>query len=157
MTAGTWVTVAAVAVAVVTLALNGIWARKHHVKQTEQFYLARYWNIIDRFPKEAMVNGPSGELNDAQQHAVLLYLRLCEDEADLRSMCMVSDAVWQAWEKGIRSQLCHWPVAGQWQRISGGDLAVRNKGQFKHLRALMATDAYDPCQRNRPGRWRRGL
>lgn len=157
MKAATWVTVAAVGVAVVTLALNGIWARKYHVKQTEQFYLSRYWYLLDRFPKEAMVNAATGKLSESQQHAVLLYLRLCEDEADLRSLSMVSDEVWRAWESGMRSQLGRWPVAEQWRRICDGDLAARNAGQFSHLRTLVATGSYDPCPRGRLGRWRRGL
>lgn len=70
-----------------------------------------------------------------------LYLRLCEDELELRELGWVSTETWEQWRLGIRAQLNQWPVADEWTRIRDGQRAPT---QFTLLRKLDGDRTYDP-------------
>lgn len=137
-----WITLAAVLIALLTLITSSASAARARVKTIEDAYVARYWQILDRFPTEALV-GMQGStpLSEDSQRAVRLYLRLCEDELELRQLGWVGRRTWQQWHPGIEAQLKQWPVVDEWIPIRDGQRAPH---QFELLRQLAATPHYDP-------------
>ncbi|MEU6261435.1 hypothetical protein [Streptomyces sp. NPDC047043] len=82
MNAEFWVAFSTGIVAVIALITSLAGAAKARVKAIEDAYITRYWQILDRFPADALValdgTGCAGE----ELKAVRLYLRLCEDELE---------------------------------------------------------------------------
>ncbi|MEW2518109.1 hypothetical protein [Actinacidiphila alni] len=154
----------AILIAVGALAHNGLEGRRHHVRQIEEFYLTRYWRLLDDLPSDALICGDSSGQETADQKAAYvrsarLYLRLCEDELEIRERGMVSDDTWDDWVKGMNNQLDRWPVSIEWQNIRDGALKQQTRKQFKHLRQVEGSvKLYDPCKwKRRSMRWYHGL
>ncbi|WP_371667362.1 hypothetical protein OG985_06960 [Streptomyces sp. NBC_00289] len=145
-----WITLGAAGIALLTLITSSASAARARVKTIEDAYIARYWQILDSFPTEALVGiqGPTPLPEDAQR-AVRLYLRLCEDELELRQLGWVGGRTWDQWRPGIELQLQQWPVADEWNPIRDGQ---RAPSQFELLRRLATTPGYDPYQPTRLGR-----
>ena len=56
------------------------------IRAFEDFYVKRYWDLMDRLSLDALRGRGSGDpLNDNDEKAVLAYMLLCEDELDLRA------------------------------------------------------------------------
>ncbi|WP_327138193.1 hypothetical protein OG585_47070 (plasmid) [Streptomyces sp. NBC_01340] len=145
-----WITLAAIFLALLTLITSSASAARARVKTIEDAYIARYRQILDRFPTEALVGiQGSALLAEDSQKAVRLYLRLCEDELELRQLGWVGRNTWQQWRPGIETQLKQWPVAEEWNPIRDGQRAPH---QFELLRRLATTPHYDPYQPTRLGR-----
>ncbi|WP_405933560.1 hypothetical protein [Streptomyces sp. NBC_00827] len=90
-----WITLAAVLIALLTLITSSASAARARVKTIEDAYVARYWQILDRFPTEALVcMQGSTPLSEDSQGAVRLYPRLCEDELELRQLGWVGRRTW---------------------------------------------------------------
>lgn len=175
MNAEFWVAVFAAGVALLALISSSVSAARARVKTIEDAYIARYWQILDSFPSLALVAEDGTACSDEELKAVRLYLRLCEDELELRQLGWVSGETWEQWRPGIRAQLNQWPVAAEWALIR--DLH-RAPDQFHLLRDLDATPdgaipPYDPYRprsyvgrltlqfriwvvRKRAGAWRPG-
>lgn len=141
MNAEFWVTFGTGVVALFALITSSASAARARVKTIEDAYIARYWQILDQFPSEALVaeQGTAGE--DEGRKAARLYLRLCEDELELRQLGWVGRNTWKQWSPGIQAQLAQWPVAGEWALIHNGRRAPH---QFALLRRLAAHSDYNP-------------
>lgn len=144
-----WIALAAIVPALITLVVSSVSAARARVKTIEDAYIARYWQILDRFPADALV-GEERPQDDGQESpaereelrkSVLLYLRLCEDELELRELGWVGGKTWEQWSPGIRAQLKQWPVAEEWAPIRDGQLAPH---QFALLRNLDNNTQPDP-------------
>jgi hypothetical protein len=138
-----WVAFATGLVAVIALLTSLAGAAKARVKTIEDAYIARYWQILDRFLADALVAENGARCQREELKAVRLYLRLCEDELELRQLGWVGRKTWQQWHPGIQAQLGQWPVAGEWAPIRDGRRAPH---QFTLLRQLAADPGYDPYQ-----------
>ncbi|MFI1414976.1 hypothetical protein ACH4Y0_34355 [Streptomyces sp. NPDC020707] len=152
MNAQFWVGVIAASVALLALISSSVSAARARVKTIEDAYIVRYWHILDRFPAPALVAMDGTVCTAEELRAVRLYLRLCEDELELRALGWVSRETWKQWRPGIRVQLNQWPVAAEWALIRDGHRAPH---QFHLLRALDATpdDAVPPYDPYRPRRY----
>lgn len=117
------------------------------LRELENIYFERYWKIIDRLDRQALVGDkpatsiacrrrrcqgrqPAGsEPDEETRKTCVLYLRLCEDELRLRQSGLVSDGTWKLWTKGMRLQIAKWPVREEWLAIESS-----TTDRFKLLR-----------------------
>lgn len=156
-----WIALGAIVPALITLVVSSVSAARARVKTIEDAYIARYWQILDRFPADALI-GEEGPQDDAEEapaerakreelrKSVLLYLRLCEDELELRKLGWVGGKTWKEWSLGIQAQLKQWPVAEEWAPIRDGQLAPH---QFALLRNLDNNTQPDPFQPHSLPEW----
>ncbi|MBO4259623.1 hypothetical protein [Streptomyces griseorubiginosus] len=143
MNAEFWVAFATGLVALAALITSSAGAARARVKTIEDAYIARYWQILDRFPAAALVADHGSACEGEELKAVRLYLRLCEDELELRQLGWVTHNTWQQWRPGIQAQLTQWPVADEWTPIRDSHRAPH---QFTLLRQLATHPDYDPYQ-----------
>ena len=143
MNAEFWVAFGTGVIALAALIISSASAAKARVKAIEDAYVARYWQVLDRFPADALVAEEGTGCEGEELKAVRLYLRLCEDELELRQLGWVGRKTWQQWHPGIQAQLAQWPVVGEWGPIRDGQRAPH---QFTLLRQLAADPDYDPFQ-----------
>lgn len=104
-------------------------AARARLRDLENVYFERYWDVIDKLDHRALTaQHPKGcshrpaDLDDVAGVAIIrtasvLYLRLCEDELRLRQSGLVSADTWRSWAKGMSLQLQAWPVRGEWCAI----------------------------------------
>ncbi|MFD8737435.1 hypothetical protein ACFV06_21285 [Streptomyces sp. NPDC059618] len=153
--------IAGIATAVgVLLAVAGLrQGQRQRIRAFEDFYVSRYWLLMDRLSLRASTGHDSDdELGKGDQKALLAYLSLCEDELDLRASGWISDATWDIWRKGIRTQLDHWPASKVWSQAQ--QAAEQGHGQaFTQLRQFMSSSSEgdDPCELSGWTRRLRGL
>ncbi|MFG2124005.1 hypothetical protein [Streptomyces sp. NPDC048710] len=132
-----------------------IWqVRTQRVRQVEDFYIARYWSLLDRMSTHAIRGVDADTLSEQEEAAVRLYFRLSEDEADLRAQGWVSDDTWRFWGGAIHSQMHRPPFDRLWAETSQDSDAGRDY-EFRHLRRLWHDAAYDPAPSRTFRRWLR--
>lgn len=129
--------------------------RKQRRRSFEDFFVERYWKIMDDLSLEA-VKGEEAEdkpVSRPDEKAILAYLRLSEDEWDLRAKGWISTSTWNLWSGGMKDQLVRWPFKKVWQHACDREEALGEKGEYRCLRNAQADGfASDPCPR-----WRRLL
>lgn len=77
---------------------------RERLQQFESMYVARYWDILDRLSLTAVHGSPSGRLLEEDEKAVRSYIRLSEDELEMRKNGYVSDSTYALWADGLRAQ-----------------------------------------------------
>ncbi|MER5638857.1 hypothetical protein ABT095_18070 [Kitasatospora sp. NPDC002227] len=115
-------------------------ARRNRQREVSDIYVRRYWQLLDQMPESVLRGLDVGEADD---RLVRLYLRLCEDQAELREEGWVSRARWLEWRGAIRAQL-ELPL---YLRVWEEALTDSDNGQggsFRHLRQLVWDAHYDP-------------
>jgi hypothetical protein len=114
------ITAATSLVAIVAAVVQITQLRKRRRRDFEDLFVQRYWSIMDRLSLAAVEsNGPAdGAVAAEDRLAVMAYLRLCEDELDLRTQRWVSADTWELWRLGIASQLRRWPFDAVWTEVS---------------------------------------
>ena len=136
--------------------------RKQRVRDFEDLFVQRYWNIMDRLSLAAMeCDGPYDQTVEADDRlAVMAYLRLSEDELDLRAERWVSKDTWEMWRTGIASQLSRWPFDAIWKEVSSREALRGDAGQFVLLReagGALYRKGFDPVPKSSAiKRWGRG-
>jgi hypothetical protein len=110
--------------------------RKQRRRDFEDLFVQRYWGIMDRLTIEAIECKPPKDRKvlPEDRRAVVSYLRLCEDELDLRAQNWVSADTWRIWHAGIASQLKRWPFDVVWKEVSAREAESGQLGQFAQLR-----------------------
>ncbi|WP_425830634.1 hypothetical protein [Streptomyces fractus] len=148
--------------------------KRHHVRETEAFYLRLYWELMKDLPDWVVMNQqppPASTAEDSSADAEKMkrldelahrYLRLTQDEFSQRKRGLVSDATYREWARGFYTQLRNKPMCEQWHRIVDGDLRQGNESNFSHIRAFDKQEVaehglYDPCRMWWGRRWWRGL
>lgn len=104
--------------------------RKQLKLDLENVYLVRYWAIMD----DLLTSKP--ESVDRRRH-IARYLRLSEDQCDLRYRGRITASTWNYWRLGMLEQLGD----PEFSRVFNGgppDL-------FDHLRGLERSAVYDPA------------
>lgn len=136
--------------------------RKQRVRDFEDLFVQRYWNIMDRLSLRAMeCDTPDDRTIEADDLlAVVAYLRLSEDELDLRAERWVSKDTWEIWRTGIASQLSRWPFDAIWKEVSSREALRGDAGQFALLREAeeaLYGKGFDPTSKSSAiQRWGRG-
>ena len=72
-------------------------------------YVQRYWCLMDKLSLSALRGTPSSEVDDEDEKVVRAYLRLCEDQLELRKQGWLTNATWCLWSAGMEQQLNRWP------------------------------------------------
>lgn len=138
------VTAAAIIFAVMQL----VGARTQQHREFENLYVQRYWKLLDEMSQSLYEGNPDDPSTPADRRVVLAYLRLCEDELDLRSQGFVTDRTWNIWAEGIRAQVGSAPYSSM--------LAGLDSSELPSLRRF-ADDFVDPLTWPRHRRWWSGL
>ncbi|MGW2283638.1 hypothetical protein [Streptomyces phaeochromogenes] len=139
------------------LAASGvaIWqVRTQRVRQVEDFYIARYWSLLDRLSTRTLRGVDAGALDEEEEMPIRLYFRLSEDEADLRAQGWVSDDTWRDWGGAIHAQMHRPPFDRLWAETRRDSDAGRDY-EFRHLRQLWLDAAYDPAPTRTSRQWLR--
>lgn len=105
------------AVGVVLAALSIRAAQRQRLRSFEAFYVQRYWSLMDSLSLPALKLQADYERCDGDEKAVRSYIRLCEDECELRQKGWISDATWKIWVEGMRDQLGREPFAQIWKEV----------------------------------------
>lgn len=100
-------TVAAILFALIQL----LTARKQRHREFELVYVQRYWQIIDGLSFDIGTEVSMESLTVHDLRLCMQYLRLCEDELDLRKRQFITDETWDIWAPGIKWQLNRQPFA----------------------------------------------
>lgn len=79
--------------------------RRQEHRQFENLYVQRYWQIIDRLSADFRLRRTRDNLSERDLLALLSYLELCEDEADLYESGRITRETWNVWKAGIDSML----------------------------------------------------
>jgi hypothetical protein len=128
---------------------------RQRMRQFEEMYVQRYWTIIDRCSLAAMSSNPQSQLTESDEKAIRAYIRLCEDELEVRAEGWISDNAYRIWALSIR-MLMKLPMFVQvWQRVN-----KQSVFPYQHLGKLLTADddaMYDPCPMGFLRRWLHGL
>ena len=128
------------------VAAKSLWAlNRQRIRQFETTFVERYWSLMDRLSLAALRGVHQPNIADEDAKVSRLYLRLCEDQLELRRDGWISDETWEVWEPGIIAQIHRWPFSAEWEHV------MLETDEFKLLRALI-----DPERRCDPKAVSRG-
>jgi hypothetical protein len=102
--------------------------RRQMKLELENVYVTRYWQIMDDLGR-----APKGNVRNID---IERYLRLSEDQCDLRARHRITGSTWRYWRSGILEQLTDVEF--------GEGLAQARIDLFDHLRKLSINPSYDP-------------
>lgn len=92
--------------AIVFAVLQLVGDRNQRHREFENLYVQRYWNLEDSLSDEVYLNKSDVQPTLGSDYRLIVsYLRLCEDQIDIRREGFVTDRTWKIWADGIRSQL----------------------------------------------------
>lgn len=130
-----WADVATIvtAGAVVVAILSFIGDRSQRHREFESLYVQRYWAIQDRQSPDVRL-GRKRRLRKADRALALDYLRLCEDELEIRKLGLVTNRTWKVWSDAIKSGIAT-PLAQE--------LLAERSSEFEYVRRF-ALDLRDP-------------
>ena len=109
------VVVAAAGVVIAAFSVRG--ANVQRRRQFETIFVQRYWSLIDRLSLDAQSGSERPWVGATDESAVRSYLRLCEDELELRKEGWISGETWAIWQAGIEVQLERWPFKPIWREV----------------------------------------
>jgi hypothetical protein len=134
----------------------GVLGLRHGRLQTrqefEETFVQRYWNIMDRLSLGAQLGETATTLSEDDRKALLAYIVLSEDEAQLREDGWITRRTWRIWASGMADQFRQWPFSEAWQQAQAW-----RPDRFRCLQEVMKDPEFDPCQIWGPRQWIRGL
>ena len=145
---------AAIGAAGAVFALRQNYRQRLH--QIEAMYVQRYWVIFDRFSLAATSKRLlTSALVEADEKAIRAYVRLCEDELEVRAEGWIGDTAYSIWRTAIRAQMELPAFDLIWRRLCA-------EGQHPYNRLTRLLDEaeglrYDPCGMPTWRRWIHGL
>ncbi len=142
--------VAAVGVVFAGVAVHGVQRRR--ARQFEGLYVQRYWDLMDRLSLRALRACPYDSACDEDKRTVEQYLRLCEDQLEMRALGAITVDTHSVWVDGIVTSLAREPFRGAWS-----DVRKRRAGEFEYLRAMGENRDYDPLTCGWIRRWAAGV
>ena len=95
----------------------------------ENVYVTRYWQVMDDLA--------SASIGQVRRGHIARYLRLSEDQCDLRPRRRITKSTWTYWRDGIVEQLKDAEFAA--------GLEEARSDLFDHLRRLIDNPKYDPA------------
>ena len=63
------------------------------------------------------LRGVGGPVADGDEKVVRSYIRLCEDECELRAAGWIGDSTWSIWSDGMTQQFERWPFDQVWGEV----------------------------------------
>jgi hypothetical protein len=146
--------IAAIGAAGAIFALRQNYRQRMH--QIEAMYVQRFWAILDRFSLAAISRlAPAGQICETDEKAIRAYIRLCEDELEVRAEGWIGDTAYKIWRTAIRAQMELPTFDLVWQQVCSED-----KSLYARLTHLLDEDegmSYDPCGMRTWRRWIHGL
>lgn len=136
------------AVAVIFVVFQLVGDRNSRHREFENLYVQRYWNLTDQLSFDPWSKPLRPSLSERDRGLCRAYLRLCEDEVELRIHGYITDKTWKLWAEGIRAQTGTEPF----KEI----LSIEPADQLRELRKFLRDDE-DPLRRNCVARWWSGL
>lgn len=97
-----WADIATIvtAVAVLIAILTFVGDRQQRHREFENLYVQRYWTVVDRHSNAFQVRG---EMRKSDERVVVDYLRLCEDQIEVRGLGLITHKTWRVWGPSIRA------------------------------------------------------
>jgi hypothetical protein len=138
------VTALAVAFAVGQLVV----ARQQSHREFENIYVQRFWAIIDQFTDEVALQPAPQSFAGHDRVIALSYIRLCEDELDMRHLGRITNSTWSFWSPAIAATM---------SQTGYQELLVTEPELFARVREFLATKGRDPYVRRRFWSWLGGL
>lgn len=136
------------AVAVIFVVFQLVGDRNSRHREFENLYVQRYWSLTDQLSFDPWSKPTRRSLSERDHGLCRAYLRLCEDEVELRIHGYVTDQTWTLWADGIRVQTNVEPF----KEILGSE----PEDQLLELRKFLK-DGEDPLKRKGLARWWSGL
>jgi hypothetical protein len=123
---------------------------RQRLRQFEQMYVERYWNIIDRCSLTAVsTKSSTKDPSEDDQKAIRAYMRLCEEELMVRHEGWVSDATYKIWAESTCKMMTLPMFVKVW-----GEIREDSIFPYEYLTKLISQSKdYDPCEMNKFIRW----
>ena len=131
---------------------------QQRTRDFENLFVQRYWKIMDDLSLKALecAKPDGGRVSSSDKKAVIAFLRLSEDEIDLRAAGLISADTWELWRVGMAAHLRRWPFDVVWGEVrdrEGGTV----EGQFRQLRRTAASRlnevGFDPANEGKRRPW----
>lgn len=113
-------------------------AYRARLRQFEEKYVERYWDILGELSLAALSisdqsPGPDDEL------AIRRYIFLCEDELQMRGNGYISDATYYEWANGMVDQFSQPMFRHVWDRVRNEAREQQKQGApfYENLRRLL--------------------
>lgn len=135
-------------IAIVFVLFQLVGERKAGHRNFESLYVQRYWTIEDRISAQNVHSHPLEQTQQETKNARVAYLRLCEDQLELREKGYITDATWMVWSWGMKSQLPTSPYLALLDEMDSDEL-VQLREFIQHWE--------DPLKKYLPARWWAGL
>lgn len=134
------------AISFAVLQLVGDRTQRH--REFENLYVQRYWTILDDMSDAFYLHASqAAQETESDKRLIVAYLRLCEDEIDIRRQGFVTDRTWAIWADGICTQLEEEPYKRAFKEI---------QSDLPSLSRFLVTGS-DPLLWSRVKRWWSGL
>jgi hypothetical protein len=136
-------------------------ARRQLQRDFEDFYVKRYWQIMDDYSLEGLLGDPRPQSRRAStnddERTALRYLMLCEDEIDVYRNRYISRKTWDLWRKAILNGVERSPVKEVWDSLQQRSMETGHQ-HFEWLPVLIKDKAVPQIPRRDwfRGRLRRG-
>ncbi|WP_449372015.1 hypothetical protein [Arthrobacter psychrolactophilus] len=79
--------------------------RTQRLRERENLYVQRYWQLLDAMSPSLYEEGELALDSPTDRRACLSYLRLCEDQLNLRRSGFITDRTWKIWKDGMNTQV----------------------------------------------------
>jgi hypothetical protein len=130
--------------------------RKQRLRELEDNFVRRFWDISDRLSFEAHKGrSDDNEISRDDRDAALAYLRLCEDELDYRKLGWISNGTWRLWSQSMSTLLSRYPYMEVWDEVRtetdgpwSQEFELLRKSQTQ-LDPYGNGKFYDPCPRRK--------
>ena len=119
-------------------------ARLQRRRQFEMIYVQRYWTLMDGLTVDALAGRRTSCLQPQDEKVALAYIRLCEDQLELRHAGWISDETWKIWSSGLQAQLTRrWPFNEVWGNVREVNEQLGEHGELTLL-IKYTRDPQDP-------------
>src|SRR3954468_10915936 len=92
-------------------------SQRQRLRQFETLYVQRYWALLDRLSLTGLRGDATDEVSAEDERVVRAYLRLCEDQLELRRLGWIGTSTWAIWIDGMRAQLGRRPFDLVWKEV----------------------------------------
>lgn len=146
----------AAVVTAVGVVFAGIQLRAEQLQRNRQFevlYVERYWSLIDELSLAALRGeGEIHHLSEKDRKILEMYVRLCEDQLEMRAAEAITTWTYEQWRSGLLAARKRPLICSVIKEVSADEATP-----CEHLRKLLKDEDYDPLKLGPVRRWLRGL
>lgn len=122
-------------------------------RQFESLYVQRYWALLDELSLDALHGAAAfDELSAKDRKALEMYIRLCEDQLEMRAANAITTWTYEQWRTGMLAT-SRQPLTAMAIKTVSADPAT----PCKHPEKLSTAQSYDPLDLGPIRRWLRGI